>query len=349
MIKGNSPVVFIQGDTYIYEVTFKDRDFSEVNKVVFSCIALSINKQMHRDTDNEKFVYTFTSTETAKWIPLETTFDIKVFFTDGTIESETGIPLVIVKRMNEMPEPSTTVYWSDIQDIPMAVQSITLDYVNTETEYNVAKLNHIIFGGEDTILTVNDDGITINDEQTLSWTTTTISINGENYNLAELEGDVAAQQQLIADIQAALGTINTRLDGVEGRLDSAEGDIADVKTRLTTAEDEIDSLGGRVTAVEGQIGTVEGRLDSAEGRLDSAEGRLDTLEQEQQGQAQTISNLEGEVDSLDSSMTTVQTSISTMQGQIEEVEDRTEAATQQDIDNLFAQNRGGRKCQIKIK
>ena len=149
MIKGNSPIIFIQGDTFVYQVSFADKPFETIDKVVFSCDALDIEQEMVKDSENEKFIYTFLSAVTALWVPLQTTFDIIVDYTDGAQETQTGIPLIIKKRFNSTgnPQPpTTTVYWSQIVDVPTAVQIITSSATLTgEDDYNVDKLNHIIF------------------------------------------------------------------------------------------------------------------------------------------------------------------------------------------------------------
>lgn len=149
MIKGNSPIIFIQGDTFVYQVSFPEKSFETIDKVVFSCDALDIEQEMVKDSENEKFIYTFLSSITALWVPLQTTFDIIVDFTDGAQETQTGIPLIIKKRFNTAgnPQPpTTTVYWSQIVDVPTAVQIITSSATLTgEDDYNVDKLNHIKF------------------------------------------------------------------------------------------------------------------------------------------------------------------------------------------------------------
>ena len=65
MIKGNSPIIFIQGDTFVYQVSFADKPFETIDKVVFSCDALDIEQEMVKDSENEKFIYTFLSAVTA--------------------------------------------------------------------------------------------------------------------------------------------------------------------------------------------------------------------------------------------------------------------------------------------
>ena len=153
MIKGNSPIIFIQGDTFVYQVSFKDKSFESIDKVVFSCDALGIEQEMVKDTETQKFIYTFLSEITGLWKPLQTTFDIIVNYTDGAQDTQTGIPLIIKKRFNSGGNPPTppvtTVYWSQIQDKPTAVTVITSssDLLGTN-DYNVDKLNHIVFSGE---------------------------------------------------------------------------------------------------------------------------------------------------------------------------------------------------------
>ena len=153
MIKGNSPIIFIQGDTFVYQISIADKSFESIDKVVFSCDALSMEQEMIKDSENEQFIYTFLSEITSLWVPLQTTFDIVVYYTDGAVESQTGIPLIIKKRFNtkDDPQPTTVVYWSQIRNIPQAVQVITISTTLTgEDDYNVNKLNHIIF---------SDDGV----------------------------------------------------------------------------------------------------------------------------------------------------------------------------------------------
>lgn len=148
MIKGNTPIVFIQGDTFVYQVAFSDRPFETIDKVVFSCDALSINQEMVKDEENKKFVYAFFAEHTAQLLPLQTTFDIIVHYVDGPIESQTGIPLIIKKRQNkkEGSQSPFIVDWSQIRNIPSAVQVITSNSdVTSDDNYNVDKLNHVTF------------------------------------------------------------------------------------------------------------------------------------------------------------------------------------------------------------
>ena len=140
MIKGNTPIIFIQGDTFVYQVAFSDRPFETIDKVVFSCDALSLEQEMIKDTENKKFVYAFLAEITDLWIPLQTTFDIIVYYVDGPIETQTGIPLIIKKRYNTRKggQSTLTVDWSQIRNIPSAVQVITSNSdVTSDDNYNV--------------------------------------------------------------------------------------------------------------------------------------------------------------------------------------------------------------------
>lgn len=100
MVLGNEKIELIQGDDYIYDICLTNEDYSDVDKITFTCKALDINAQMIGDPDTKRFTYTISKTLTAQFIPLETTYDITIDFTDSTRESQTGIPLIIYRKQN---------------------------------------------------------------------------------------------------------------------------------------------------------------------------------------------------------------------------------------------------------
>lgn len=101
MIQGNEPIELIQGDSYTYEIHFTEPTiFAQVDSITFSSDALSLKGKMSRDEEHQSFYYHISAQQSEKYIPLETCFDIIVHFNNGTIESETGIPLKIHKRHN---------------------------------------------------------------------------------------------------------------------------------------------------------------------------------------------------------------------------------------------------------
>ena len=214
MIQLFTPITFIQGDSYLYTVSFKNIDYSTIERVIFSCIALDINQEMTPNDAEESFTYYFAPATTVTWVPLETTFDIMVELSDGKVESQTGIPLIIRKRLNDMDNPTppgpgpTVVYWSQIRNIPEAVQAIVMTNVEAATDYNITKLNHIIFSTSDATLTVGENSLSLANSNSISWTGNTITLNNNTYNIEEIQtilDDVVA-------LKSAVQSLTTQVD-----------------------------------------------------------------------------------------------------------------------------------------
>lgn len=87
MIKGDSGIIVIQGDTYQKSVIIENVDSELIDDIYISCKDLGINKQLEYDNENDKFVFTLTSQETINLKSMTTTFDITVYFKDSKVKT----------------------------------------------------------------------------------------------------------------------------------------------------------------------------------------------------------------------------------------------------------------------
>lgn len=108
-IAGNLPIEFTQGDTYTYRVAFGDSELVRfLSKMVFTCKYYGIEKEFERTTDESGNVFFSVRLEdTESMCPMITSYDVTVYFTDGTVEnvlSETGIRFTVREKKNPVSE-----------------------------------------------------------------------------------------------------------------------------------------------------------------------------------------------------------------------------------------------------
>ena len=96
---GNQPISIIQGDTKEYKIRL-DGLYDLIDYIYFTSKDLGIEEKMTYDNDEKCWVYRFSPVTTSVDPSDHYSYDITIYFKDGDITSETGIPLKIIKKKN---------------------------------------------------------------------------------------------------------------------------------------------------------------------------------------------------------------------------------------------------------
>ena len=102
---GNSALTHIVGDSFKYSINVFDRNGVALtpSKLTFTCAALGIEREFVWDEVANAYSVMFSAEETAQWKPRTTTYDVTACF-NGTVVSQTGILLKILKKNNPVEE-----------------------------------------------------------------------------------------------------------------------------------------------------------------------------------------------------------------------------------------------------
>lgn len=97
---GNQPIKIIQGDTHEYKIKFENDINELIERIVFTSKNLEIEENMEFIGDENYWRFRFSASQTD--IPPSDfySYDITIFFKDGDIISETGVPLRIIDKRN---------------------------------------------------------------------------------------------------------------------------------------------------------------------------------------------------------------------------------------------------------
>ena len=97
---GNQPIQIIQGDTKDYKIKFENDINDLIDRIVITSENLNIEENLVFDVREKFWAYKFKSNETNIAPSDFYSYDITVFFKDGDVTSETGIPLKIIDKKN---------------------------------------------------------------------------------------------------------------------------------------------------------------------------------------------------------------------------------------------------------
>lgn len=102
MIKGITEQRITQGKTFPFRLRFKAEDVVKINKIWFTCRALSINKEMSFDSQENIYFFELSWRETQVLQPMNTTFNVTIQFIGEREPRDlaNGIPLTVVKNSN---------------------------------------------------------------------------------------------------------------------------------------------------------------------------------------------------------------------------------------------------------
>lgn len=100
---GNKELSHIVGDTFKYSIKLFDATGKQLipRKLVFTCVALDLERNFVRKGDEWEVIFSAEETET--WKPRVTTYDITAVFSQIVI-SQTGILFRILKKNNPLIE-----------------------------------------------------------------------------------------------------------------------------------------------------------------------------------------------------------------------------------------------------
>ncbi len=83
MITGKREINIIQGDYYQKNVIIQNVDPSLIDTVNITCKALNVNKDLVYDSENQKYIFYLTPTETANFKVALTSYDLTITFADS--------------------------------------------------------------------------------------------------------------------------------------------------------------------------------------------------------------------------------------------------------------------------
>lgn len=84
---GRTTIEVIQGDTLFQTIEVEGIDFSLITKIVFSCSALKICKQLEKREKENAYALQLSSDETKLLPKITTTYDLTIFILDKTIQT----------------------------------------------------------------------------------------------------------------------------------------------------------------------------------------------------------------------------------------------------------------------
>lgn len=99
-LTGNKPIAIIQGDTKDYKIQFTNDINDLIEYIIFTSKLLNIEEKMQYNATEKYWVYSFASGVTDVAPSDFYSYDITIYFKDGDITSETGIPLKIIDKQN---------------------------------------------------------------------------------------------------------------------------------------------------------------------------------------------------------------------------------------------------------
>lgn len=108
-ISGNTPIRFIQGDTYCYKLECPSEIGNIISSLQFICNKLNLSQEFDKSEDDDTGITTFTLslTDTSSFPVCITTYDVIANILSGNdtiVATQTGIPLQVAKRQNPIQE-----------------------------------------------------------------------------------------------------------------------------------------------------------------------------------------------------------------------------------------------------